>query len=367
MKKIVKIILWSLFALLVVGVFYFLYAAYQPKKTRYSIVTVSQMDSLENKTVLTGKINPRTEVLLKPQVSGIIAEIKFKPGDKVSANDVVARIEVVPDMRESNNAETQVTLSSIALQQAKEKYERDKELYEKGVVSKEELENSTAHYLQAKENSQSSIEARDIVMTGRSSRTASSTTTLVRATTGGTILDIPVKVGTSVIQANTFNDGTTIAQVADMTDLLFEGKVDETIVGQLHVGQRIRLRIGALGERFFAAEIEYIAPKGTLEGNVTSYDVKAAVKLPKDVTVRAGYGANGDVILASAHNVLAIPENCVFYKGEQPYVKVVKGGDSEHPKIEERNVVLGISDGINVEVKQGLQKGEKIESSLIQK
>lgn len=358
MKKTLKIIGWSILGIAVIAVFVLLIKKNAPKKETYKIETVEKTDALENKTILTGRINPRNEILLKPQLSGIIAEINHEPGDYVSQGEVIARIEVVPDMMQSSNAESQVKLNEINFQKAEERYLRDKGLFEKGIIAKEEFETSSANYFSAKENLQSSKEARDIVQTGISSRTRSTSTTLVRSTISGMILDIPVKVGTSVIQANTFNDGTTIASVANMQDVIFTGEADETIVGKLQVGSDVKVSIGALGEQTFKAKVEYISPKGTEKNGTMYFEIRAAVEVSKDSNIRAGYSANGEVILSGVYNVLTLSESCITYEGEDAYVEKVL---SEDPlKTERTKVVTGLSNGVSVEIKEGLKEGDKV-------
>lgn len=363
MKKVLKIFLWSILGIAVIGVFFMVHKKNQKKEVHYKIEEAFIADTIEKKTVLTGTINPRNEINLKPQISGIVAEVFYESGQMVKQGDIIARLSVVPDMQQASNAESQVRLNEIALQQAEEKYLRDKDLFEKGVVSREEFENSRAAYLQRKENMTNSIENRDIIKTGRSASTSSSTTTLVRSTISGTILDIPVKVGSSVIQANTFNDGTTIAVVADMEDLLFTGKADETVVGELHEGMNVRISIGALGEKNFPAVIEFIAPKGVVTDGVNQYEMKAALKLAKGSHIRAGYGANAEVVLEGVYNVLAIPESCVKYENGKPYCIVVTSGNGK--KTERRELELGLSNGLNVQVLKGLKKGEKVRGAVI--
>lgn len=359
MKKAIKITLWCLFALIVVGVFVFLFMRTRPKKTHYAVEKATVVDSIENKTLLSGSVSPRDEVLIKPQLNGIIAEVLCKPGDVVKQGDVLARIEVLPEMMQTANAESSLRMAEIAFNEAKEQYDRSKKLFESGVVAREEHEAATARYLKAKEQLDNGKEALEIVRTGRSSRTASSSSTLVRATISGTVLTVPVKVGSSVIQANTFNEGTTVASIADMNDMVFIGKVDETIIGKLHLGMPTRVRIGALQGKEIDASIEYIAPKGITENGSTTYEVRAALNNEKTSELRSGYGANAEVILEGVYKVTAIPENCIFYRNDSTFVSIVT---KEKPELEtkERYVVCGLSDGVSTEIKSGLKPGEKV-------
>lgn len=364
MKKFFKILGWSLFAVLVIGVFVFLFQKSRKQPDRFAIEEVKLIDTIENKSVLTGRIEPRNEVLLKPQLSGIVAEIMHKAGDIVQQGDVIARIAVVPEMIQVTNAESRVRVAEIAYQKAEEQYKRSQELLSKEVIAREEFEGMEAAFRQAKEELASSREALQIVVTGKSTGTASTSTTLVRATISGKILDIPLKVGNSVIQANTFNDGTTVASIADMNDIIFTGKVDETVIGKLRLGMPTYITIGAMGKERFSAQIEYIAPKGVDNQGTNFYEIKAAVHLPNSDAVRAGYSANAEVILNSAYKVLSVPESCLEFEGEKTYVQIVK---KEEPKLEteRREIVTGVSDGINIEVKKGVKKGERVRGAKL--
>lgn len=359
MKKVFKILGWSLFVVVVVGLFVFLFQKSRKQPDRYAIETVQKTDTIENKSVLTGRIEPRNEVLLKPQLSGIVAEIMHKAGDIVQQGDVIARIAVVPEMMQVTSGESRVRVAEIAFKKAEEQYHRGQELLAKEVIAREEFEAIEAAYKQAKEEVASSREALQIVLTGKSTGTASTSTTLVRATISGMILDVPLKVGNSVIQANTFNDGTTVASIADMNDILFTGKVDETVIGKLQVGMPTYITIGALGKERFAAQIEYIAPKGVDNGGTNYYEIKAAVQLPEGKAIRAGYSANAEVVLKAVYNVLSVPESCLLFEGEKTFVEVVL---EEEPnfRTERREIETGVSDGINIEVRKGLKMGEKV-------
>lgn len=359
MKKLFKILGWSFFAILVVVVFVFLFQKSRKKPDRYAIEEVKLTDTIENKSVLTGRIEPRNEVLLKPQLSGIVAEIMHEAGDVVQKGDVIARIAVVPEMMQVTSAESRVRQAEIAYKKAEEQYQRAQTLLAKEVIAREEFEAIEATYRQAQEEIASSREALQIVLTGKSTGTASTSTTLVRATISGMILDVPLKVGNSVIQANTFNDGTTVASIADMNDILFTGKVDETVIGKLRLGMPAYITIGALGKERFMAEIEYIAPKGTDNMGTNFYEIKANVQIPAGKPIRAGYSANAEVVLNASYKVLAIPESCLLFEGEKTFVEVVL---KEEPELttERREIETGVSDGINIEVKKGLKKGEKV-------
>lgn len=359
MKKFFKIFGWSLFAVLVLGTFIFLWNKSRKPKAEYNIETVTKGDSIVNKTVLTGTIQPRDEVAVKPQMSGIVAELLHKPGDFVEAGEIIARLAVVPEMMQVNNSASRVKVAQIAFEQQKEKFRRDEELFKKGVIAREEYEAARAAYAQQQEELASARDALQIVRKGVSNRSAKESSTLVRATISGMILTIPVKVGNSVIQANNFNDGTTIATIANMKDLLFVGNVDETEVGRLKTGMPMLISIGAVPGKKFDATIEYISPKGDDKTGTTLFEIKGAIDVKEQNSdIRAGYSSNADVVTECAQNTLSLPEHCIEFRGDSTFVqKVIQ----EKPlKTEEQAVVTGVSDGVRIQIKQGLRAGDKV-------
>lgn len=358
MKKYLKIILAALVALMFVGTFVFLYMKSKPQPVVYDEFTVKTAD-ISKTTVVTGTIEPRDEVEVKPQISGIITEIYKEAGDKVEAGEVIAKVKVIPDMGQLSSAESRVRLADINLRQAEVNLDREKQLYEKQLVSAEEYDNVRQAYDQAREEKLAAVDALEVVRDGVSSSNASASSTLIRSTISGLILDVPVKVGNSVILSNTFNDGTTIATVADMGDLIFKGNIDETEVGRLVTGMAMKITIGALENLKFDASLEYISPKATDNNGANQFEIKAAVSVPQGCDIRSGYSANAEIELESAKGVLAVPESAIEFSGEDTYVYVVKG-TGEEKTYERRKVVTGLSDGINIEIKSGLKKGEKV-------
>lgn len=357
-KKVFSIIGLTLLGVIFVGFFYFLWQKSQPKETVYDIVEVQEGD-LESSTVATGKVSPRDEVLIKPQISGIVTEVLKEAGDFVKAGEVIAKIQVVPESSQLSAGESQLSVAKINLAQAKNEYERQKQLFAKGVIAREEMEQSETTYKKAVEDTENAKNNLDIIKTGVSKVTAKFSNTQVRSTIDGMILDVPIKVGNSVIQANTFNDGTTIATVANMNDMIFIGKVDETEVGRIRVGMPIKLSIGAVDGKKFDAQLEYVAPKGVEENGAILFEIKAAAQIKDTVDIRAGYSANAQIIFAKANKVLTIPESCVSFSNDSAFVYTLK---EEQPKqvFDKKYVTLGLSNGINIEVKSGLKKGDKI-------
>ena len=362
MKKILKIALWSLLGIGVLATFFYLYQKSQPKIVKYQIEQV-KTGTVEKRTVATGKVEPRNEILIKPQMSGIISAVYKQAGDNVTAGDVIAKIKVIPDMVNLSSAESRVSRAKIAIDQSKINYDRDKELYEKKVISKEEFEKTRLLYNNDMEELKAAQNNLSLVRDGISSNTSAYSNTLVRSTVTGTILDIPVKVGNSVIQSNNFNDGTTIATVANMNDMLFVGKLDETEVGRVHVGMPINITIGALQDHKLAAKLEYISPKGTEENGAIMFEMKAAVNVPSDLFVRAGYSANAEILLNEAKDVLTIPESCIEFSGDTAFVYLLK--KPEPQEFTKKQVKIGLSDGVNIEIKEGLKIKEKIRGAEI--
>lgn len=362
MKKILKIAGLSLLGLLVILTFVFLWQKSRPKVVTYNIESVTK-GSIEKRTVATGKVEPRNEILIKPQMSGIISEVYKEAGQTVQAGDVIAKIQVVPDMVNLSGAESRVSRAQLAVDQSRRNYERDRKLYENQVISKEEFEKVELQYKNDQEELRASNDNLSLVRTGITKSSAKYSNTLVRATVSGTILDVPIKVGNSVIQSNNFNDGTTVASVANLSDMLFIGKIDETEVGKLSEGTPMEITIGAIQDRKIPAKLEYVSPKGVEESGAILFEIKAAMELPTDVFIRAGYSANADIILDKRADVLTIPESSVEFSGDSAFVYTVK---NEKPQeFERKNVKIGLSDGIHIEVTEGLKLNDKIRGQEI--
>ncbi|MDD4777461.1 MAG: efflux RND transporter periplasmic adaptor subunit [Fermentimonas sp.] len=362
MKRILRIIGLVLLGLLVISTFVFLWQKSRPKVVQYTIVT-AQNGNIQKSTVATGKVEPRNEILIKPQMSGIISEVHKEAGDMVKAGDIIAKIQVVPDMVNLSSAESRVERAKLAANQSRSNYERDRKLYENEVISREEFEKVELQYKNDEEEFRAATDNLSLVRTGITQSSAQTSNTLVRSTVNGTILDVPVKVGNSVIQTNNFNDGITVASVADLSDMLFIGKIDETEVGRLTSGMPIEITIGAIQGRTIPANLEYISPKGVEESGAILFEMKAALQIPEDLFIRAGYSANADITLDKRENVLTIPESTLEFSGDSAFVYLVK---NENPQEFERHfVTIGLSDGINIEVVEGLKENDKIRGTEI--
>ena len=358
MKKYSKLIIAAIIALIFIGTFVFLWQKSQPKEIVYSEFT-PKMDSIQKTTIITGKIEPRNEVNIKPQISGIISELYKQPGDYVNAGDVIAKVKVIPDMGSLSSAESRVRLAEINLEQAQVNYNREENLFNQKLVSADEFDKIKQSLQQAKEEKKAAIDALQVVRDGVSQSNAKASSTLIRSTISGVILDIPVKVGNSVILSNTFNDGTTIASVANMNDLIFRGNIDETEVGQLVNDMPMKITVGALQDLKFDAALEYVSPKAVESNGANQFEIKAAVKLSEGGKIRSGYSANAEIVLARADKVLTIPESAIEFSGDSTFVYVIKG-DGKQKEYDRRHVETGLSDGVNIEIKKGLTAKDKV-------
>ena len=352
--KYSKLIIAIIVALIFIGTFVFLYQKSQPEPVVYNEFT-TKMGDVSKTTLITGKIEPRNEVNVKPQISGIITDIYKEAGDIVQAGEVIAKVKVIPDMSQLSSAESRVRLAEINAKQAQVDYDRDKVLFDKRLITAESFDKVSQTLHQAQEEVKAATDALEVVRDGVSKSNASASSTLIRSTISGVILDIPVKVGNTVILSNTFNDGTTIATLANMKDLIFRGNIDETEVGQLSIGVPMKITIGALQDVKLNASLEYISPKAVENNGANQFEIKAAIDVKGAKSLRSGYSANAEIVLQTAKNVLTIPESAVEFSGDSTFVYLVKG-KGEQKTYERHPVTIGISDGVNIEIKKGLSK-----------
>ena len=313
--------------------------------------------NINTKAVATGKLNPEEEVELKPQISGIVDKILVEEGDIVKKGDLIAKIRVVPNEQSLVGAGSRISSTKLSFENAKVLYERNKTLFEKGVISKQDFENSELAYRQARETLSQAQNDYQIIKQGSVSGGTSANTNII-AQIAGTILEIPVREGDQVIESNNFNAGTTIATIADMSHMIFEGKVDEAEVGKIKEGKEIKVILGAIADKNFPAKLTFVAPKGIEENGAVQFTIKANVTLDATTNVRAGYSANAEIDLESKSKVLAIKEALLQYNRftEKPFVEIREGEN----KYKKQDVTLGLSDGINVEITEGVKKGDKI-------
>ena len=431
MKKYLKIALLVVVAAIFIFTFVFLYQKSKPKITVYDTVTPTVAD-LEKTTVATGKVEPRDEILIKPQISGIIDELYKEAGQTIRKGEVIAKVKVIPELGTLNSAESRVRLAELNAKQgetdfarieklfedkliSREEYEkaevsvkqvreagqtirkgeviakvkvipelgtlnsaesrvrlaelnakqgetdfaRIEKLFEDKLISREEYEKAEVSVKQVREELQTAKDNLEIVKEGITKSSASFSSTLIRSTIDGLILDVPVKAGNSVIMSNTFNDGTTIATVANMNDLIFRGKIDETEVGRVHEGMPVKLTIGALQNLSFDAILEYISPKGVEENGANQFEIKAAIQVPDTVMIRSGYSANAEIVLERAQKALTLPESTIEFSGDSTFVYVMTDSVPAQ-KFERKEVKVGMSDGIKIVIKDGVDGKAKV-------
>lgn len=358
MKKFLKITLLVLLAAGIIGTFVFLWMKSRPKVVVYETVTAEVAD-LQKTTVATGKVEPRDEILIKPQISGIIDEVYKEAGQSIRKGEVIAKVKVIPVLGQVNSAESRVRLAEINEKQAQTDFDRIEKLFKDKLISREDFEKSEVALKQSHVEVQTAKDALEIIKEGITKNSASLSSTLIRSTIDGLILDVPVKAGNSVIMSNTFNDGTTIATVANMNDLIFKGKIDETEVGRIHEGMPVKLTIGALQNLTFDATLEYISPKGVEENGANQFEIKAAVSVPDSVQIRSGYSANAEIVLQRAQQALAVPESVIEFSGDSTFVYIMTDSIPEQ-KFQRKSVIAGMSDGIKIEIKSGVTAKDKI-------
>lgn len=354
-----KILKYIGIALLICGVLFA--AAYFIKTNNKSAIEYETetaiITSIERKTVVTGKVIPEDEVEIKPQIQGIIETLFVEEGDLVNTGDLLARIKVVPNEQNLNTAQGRLANSKIVLKNAKIDYDRSKDLFSKGIISKQEFENSELRYSQSKQDIANATSDLQIIRSGSAGGAASANTN-IRATVPGTILEIPVEEGFQVIASNSFNAGTTIATIADLNKMIFEGKVDEAEVGKLKVDMPLEVNLGAIEDQSLEAKLKFIAPKGNEEQGAVQFIIEADLFLNDSIFVRAGYSANASLVLERKDSIMAIPESLLQFdrETEKPYVEISLGEQT----FEKRDIEIGISDGVNVEIISGLTKEDLI-------
>ena len=315
------------------------------------------ISSIQKTSVVTGTVIPEDEVDIKPQLNGIIDNILVEEGDIVEVGQLIAIIKVVPDERSVYGARAQVTAARLTVQNAERQIKRAKELFEKQIISQQDYEDAELNYNTAKENLIAAQNDLEILRKG-SVAGSSTANTNIRATVSGTILEIPVKLGDQVIAANNFNEGTSVAIIADLNEMIFEGQVDEAEVGKLELGQSLKVNMAAIPGREFDAILKFVAPKGTEQGGAVQFKIEADLTLDEDTFVRAGYSANGSLVVENKQEIMVIAEALLQFdrRTQLPYVEV----EISDQNFERRDVTTGLSDGIKVEILSGVSMDNKI-------
>ncbi len=357
MKKSVTLIILITIIIAFGGAMYYLYQ----KNSEDPIVYETEKPSTQTiirKTVATGSILPLEEVLIKPNISGVIEEVYVEGGDYVKSGDLLAKIKVVPNLNALNDSRNAIAEARIALDDQKRNLDRQTSLFDKGVISKVDLERAQVSFDQARQSYNAANKRYDIVKTGTTAGFRNAANTLIRSTVTGMVLEVPVEVGNQVIESNNFNEGTTIAAIADVEKMIFEGKVDESEVGKIKEDLPLEITVGAIENQVFDAVLDYIAPKGNVENGAIQFEIKGTLSKKDTVFIRAGLSANASIILDRADSVLALKEALIQFDPETkaPFVEIATG-DQE---FERRDVELGISDGIFVEVKSGLTASDSV-------
>jgi HlyD family secretion protein len=364
--KIMKIV-WRIVLILFIGILVFGGIFFMYKKSKKNpVVYNTEAPTISNiiqKTVATGTVRPRKEIAIKSQVSGIVEEIYLLPGSHVKQGDLIAKVKIIPDMVNLNNAESRVNKAKIQLEDTKLVYDRQKKVYEQGVIPEAEFQKNRMEYNSAQEELEAAENNLQLIKDGITKKSGQISNTLIRSTIQGMVLDVPIEVGSSVIQSNTFNEGTTIAAVADMGEMIFKGKIDETEVGKIREGMKLELTVGAIETTTFNAVLEYIAPKGVEENGTVQFEIKAKVDLKEGFFIRAGYSANANIVLDKRDSVMVISESLLKFedgKKDSAYVEL----ETSPQKFEKKYIQTGLSDGVNIEVKSGLTIKDKIKGTV---
>jgi len=357
MKKGVTITILIFIALVFFGALYYLYAKNQQAPVVFK-TDKAEIKTIVKNTIATGNIVPDEEVLIKPNISGIIEAVYIKAGQNIKAGDLIAKIKVVANVSNLSNTQNQLQSSKIELDNQEKLHQRQKTLFDKGVISANDFDAAQLAYNNAKQNYNAARRSLDIVKTGTTSGLGGYANTLIRSTVNGMVLDVPVKVGNQVIESNNFNEGTTIASVADVGRMIFVGKIDESEVGKIKEKLPIEITVGAIENKKFDAILQYIAPKGVTENGAIQFEIKASLENRDDTFIRAGLSANASIILEKADKVLALKEALIQFdkKTQLPYVEV----ETSSQKFVRKDLVLGVSDGIYVEIKKGITASDKI-------
>ena len=360
MKKTLKYIILILLGLLFVWTLWFLYQKSVTKESEYKVVK-AKVATIVKKTVANGTIEPRQEIDIKPVVSGVIRQLFVEAGQTVKEGDKLATIQIVPDMLSLNQAESRVNSSAISVSNAQLNFDRNKPLADKGVIAASEMQTYDMALRSAKQEQSAAQDALQLVRDGISKSSSGSSNTIVRSTINGMVLDVPVKVGSSVIERNNFNEGTTIATVADMKDLIFKGNVDESEVGKVRLGMPVVITVGAIDSASWDANLEYIAPKGVEVNGAIQFEIRAAVNVKEGQTLRAGYSANADIVLDRRDSVLTIPESVIAFspKGDSAFVEVKNKNAWDKTYIK-----TGLSDGVNIELLGGISDTTSLKGAL---
>ena len=354
MKKVFIVVVLLFFVAIFLGTVGFLYSKSQEPPVLFETEQPFVTD-IVRKTVATGSIVPRREVALKSQVPGVVDELYFEEGDDVRSGELVAKIRLIPDMVRLNEAEAALDAAQINLEDAERELKRREELVADNLISDFEFNQFKLEYRRVAQQLEAAENNLELIREGSAKRSGN-VSNLVSSTVDGMVLDVPVEEGTFIIESNMFNEGTTIASVADMGEMIFEGSVDESEVGRIAVGMDLILSVGAIESEKFNAQLEFISPKGEIDQGAVKFDIRAAITLKESTFLRAGYSATADIVLDRRDQVLAIREGNLIFEDDKTFVDIMVG----EQQFERRAVQTGLSDGINIEIVDGLSAGDTI-------
>jgi len=359
MKKIIRISLLVIFLGLVVYTIFYLYKKDQKAPEMYT-TSSPFVTNIIKRTVATGSVVPRKEIDIKPKISGIIEKLYVEPGDIIKKGDLIAKVRVIPNMVSLNEGESRLKKSEINLKEIELDYQRKKQLFEQKVIPEADFQVVTLKYQNAQSDYKTAEDNLQIIKEGVTKDAGEMTNTLVRSTIDGMVLQVPIEEGNSIIESNNFNDGTTIATIANMNEMIFKGKIDESEVGKLKLDMPLIMHIGAIEDKEFYAILEYISPKGVAENGAIQFEIKAAVQLNDSLFIRAGYSANADIVLARKDSVLSISERLITFEKGKAFVFV----ETSSQQFEKNEIKTGLSDGINIEIISGLSPTDKLKDKV---
>ena len=367
MKNVIKVIGACLLALFVVYTLYFLWNKSQPVPTVYELVSPERR-TLVKRTTVAGSMEARRQVAVKPQATGVLSRLMVEPGDKVKTGDLIATVKIIPDMALLNEAKSRVEAARINLEEVQREYDRARALFDEGVVSRETFEMATTRLTSARESVTAAETQVEVIARGQSSRSGGISVTDLRATMTGVVLSVPVKEGSAVSGTSAFTEGTTVAKIADMSDIIFRGFIDETEVARLRKGMPMELYLGSMQEVAIPATLDYIAPESEMQNGAKMFELKASASVPDSIVIRSGYSANASIVLGTARDVLACDEKAISFEDGKPYVYVLTSApdDLKHQEFERRAVTIGLSDGLSIELKSGVKSGELLRGNLIE-
>lgn len=323
-------------------------------------VVVAESGSITEKALAVGQIQPRQKYSVKSKISGIVKSCRVEVGDGVKAGDPILEIQPDPTPLEVTEVDRRLESAQASFTRAKSEFDRAKELFEQGVTPRSEVDVKREAFELAKIAVAKADQDRELTRKGKITSIDSGIDSIIRAPAAGTILTRAVNPGDPVVPLTSYQPGTELATIADMSDLIFKGTVDEIDVGKLHVGLVARIKVGALPSDVVTGQVARIAPQAQQKDGATLFDVEIELDPGQTVVLRAGYSANADLIIREKKDVVTIPERLVTFEdgGRKAFVELPGKGPKDEPRKVE--ITTGISDGLNIEVTSGLKAGDQL-------